>query len=78
MKPNNLFSMQKAIIDYINSKIPKDPNKAHIGTFRKGMVTIGSETFSAIPVVDLRFDDGDRVACLRPENSNDAVIVGVL
>lgn len=70
--------MQKAIIDFIRSQIPDDPNKAHIGTFRKGMVTIGNETFPAIPTVDLHFGDGDRVACLRPENSNDAVIVGVL
>jgi len=78
MGQNNIFAMQKAIIDYIRSQIPSDPNKAHIGTFRKGSVTIGNETFSAIPAVDLYFGDGDSVACIRPENSNEVVIVGVL
>ena len=78
MKQNNVFAMQKAIVDYIRSQIPSDPNKAHISTFRRGMVTIDNETFSAIPAVDLYFGDGDRVACLRPKDSNEAVIVGVL
>lgn len=78
MKQNNLFAMQKAIIDFIRSQIPSDPNKAHIGTFRRGTVTIGNETFPAIPAVDLYFGDGSSVACLRPEGSNNAVIVGVL
>ena len=33
-------AMNKAIIDYINSKIPKDQNKAHIGTVSGNRVTM--------------------------------------
>lgn len=78
MRNANFLSMQKAIIDYINSQIPKDQNKAHIGTVRGGRVVIGNSAFSYVPTVDMYFGEGSRVACIRPENTNEAVVVGVL
>ena len=75
---SNILSMQNAIIDYIKSKLPEDKNKAHIGTVHKGYVAIGNESFPYIPTVDLYFGEGSQVACIRPENTNTAVIVGVL
>lgn len=75
---NNILLMQNVIIDFIKSQIPEDKNKAHIGTIRNGRVVIGNETFNFVPTVDLYFGDGDRVACLRPDNTNEAIVVGVL
>ena len=74
----NFSTMNRAIIDYINANIPADPNKAHIGTVSGNRIVIGEKSFPYIPTVDLYFGDGDRVACLRPENSNQAVVVGVM
>ena len=72
------LAMQKAIIAYIDSRIPKDKNKAQIGTVKGGRVFIGNNNYSYIPGVDLYFGDGSRVACIQPEQSNAAVVVGVL
>lgn len=71
-------AMNKAIINYINANIPKDQNQAHIGTVSGKRVFIGNNSYSYTPAVDLYFGDGDKVACLRPDNSNSAVVVGVL
>lgn len=73
----NIFSMQWAIINYIESRIPKDKNKAHIGRIHDGTVIIGNKTLSYLPVVDMYFGEGDNVACILPEQTNQAVIVGV-
>ena len=75
---HNILAMQNAIIDYIRSNMPEDKNKAHIGTVRNGRVVIDNESFPYIPTVDMYFGEGDRIACIRPENTNAAVIVGVL
>ena len=75
---SKIISMQSAIIEYIKSQIPQDKNKAHIGTVRNGHVVIDNESFSFIPAVDLYFGNGSQVACIRPDNTNTAVIVGVL
>lgn len=72
------LAMHKAIINYINSRIPKDRNKASIGTIKNNRVVIGNNNFSFIPGVDLFFGESSRVACLQPEQSSSAVIVGVL
>ena len=74
----NFSAMNRAIIDYINANIPEDPNKAHIGTVKSGRVVIADKSYSYVPAVDLYFGEGSRVACLRPDNSNDAIVVGVL
>lgn len=73
----NIQSMQQAIIDYIKANIPKDQNKAHIGRVSNGRVIIGNKTFSYLPAVDMYFGEGDNVACILPEQTNQAVIVGV-
>ena len=74
----NFSAMNRAIIDYINAKIPKDPNKAHVGTVNGNRVVIGNKSFAYIPTVDMYFGDGDRVACILPEQTNSAAIVGVM
>ena len=74
----NYSAMNRAIIDYINSKIPKDQNKAHIGTVRGNSVVIGNKTYPYYPTVDLYFGDGDKVACLLPENTSEVAVVGVI
>ena len=74
----NLSAMTNAILKYIDSKIPKDPNKAHIGRVDNKRVVIGNSSYSFIPTVDLYFGNGSNVACIRPDNANEAVIVGVV
>ena len=69
--------MNHAIIEYINSKIPKDTNKAQFGIVDGGRVIIGNKSYGYVPTVDMYFGDGDRVACILPENSNSAAVVGV-
>ncbi len=70
--------MNNAIIAYINSKIPKDQNKAHIGTVRGNSFIIGNNTYPYYPTVDLYFGDGDKVACLLTENTSEVAVVGVI
>lgn len=72
------LAMQKAIMDYIDSRIPKDKNKAQIGTIKNNRVVIGNNSYGYVPGVDLYFGEGSRVACLQPEQTNSAVVVGVL
>lgn len=73
----NFSAMNRAIIDYINAHIPEDPNKAHLGIVDGKRVVIGNKSYSYTPTVDLYFGDGDRVACILPENTNSAAVVGV-
>ena len=70
-------AMNRAIVDYCNAHIPKDPNKAHIGTIQGKRVAIDNKSFQFVPTVDMYFGNGDRVACILPNNSNHAAIVGV-
>jgi len=70
-------AMNRAILTYIDSKIPKDTNKAQIGTVNKNRVVIGNKSYGYTPTVDMYFGDGDRVACILPENTNSAAVVGV-
>lgn len=74
----NFSEMNRAIIDYINANIPVDPNKAHIGTISGDRVVIGDKSYNFVPTVDLYFGEGSRVACILPENTNSAAVVGVL
>jgi hypothetical protein len=69
--------MNLAILNYIDSKIPKDKNAAQFGTINGGRVIVGNKSYSYIPTVDMYFSDGDKVACILPENSNSAAVVGV-
>lgn len=73
-----ISSMQTAIMRYIDSKIPKNLNKAQIGIIdgRKVHLTNG-RTYRTEPVVDSYYGNGSRVACLIPDSSNTAAVVGV-
>ena len=77
-KSADILAMQKAIMDYIWAHIPKDKNKAHVGTVSGGRVIINNQSYSYVPAVDNYFGEGSRVACLQPEQTNSAVVVGVL
>ena len=74
----DILAMQKAIINFVLANIPKDTNKALIGTVVGNRVVIDNASFGYVPAVDLYFGEGSRVACLRPDQSNSAVVVGVL
>ncbi|MBR3746892.1 MAG: hypothetical protein IKN27_08030 [Selenomonadaceae bacterium] len=69
--------MNHAIIEYINANIPKDKNAAQFGIVNGGRVIIGNKSYSYVPTVDLYFGDQDKVACILPENSSSAAVVGV-
>ena len=73
----NFSAMNRAIIDYINSKIPKDTNQAKIGVVSGNRVIIGNKSYAYTPTVDMYFGEGSRVACILPEKSNVAAVVGV-
>ena len=75
---DGLFQMQRAIINYINSKQSKEKNSGAVqGTYKNGKVTIGNKTYYADIVVDMPVQDGDSVWCLVADNKSTAVIVGV-
>ncbi len=74
----NFSAMNRAILNYINSKIPKDTNRAQIGVVDGSRVVIGNKSYSYIPTVDMYFGTGSRVACILPEGYNSAAVVGVL
>ena len=69
--------MNRAIINYNDSKIPKDKNLAQKGIVQGDRVIIGNKSYSYTPTVDMYFGTGSRVACILPENSNSAAVVGV-
>ena len=74
----NFSEMNRAIIAYINSKIPKDTNTAQIGTVKGNRVFIGNKSYPFAPTVDMYFGEGSRVACILPDKANYAAVVGVL
>lgn len=76
--PANFSAMNRAILDYIHSKIPKDQNQAKIGVVSGDRVLIGNKSFPYTPTVDLYFGDKSRVACIIPDKANYAAVVGVL
>ena len=71
-------AMNRAIMEYIKANIPKDPNNAHIGRVEGGKVIIDNKSYGYVPTVDLYFGEGSRVACILPDKSNYAAVVGVL
>jgi len=75
-KASSLSAMQRAIINYIDARIPKDTNKAQIGTIRDNSVIIGNKKYRANTVNDMYFDNGDAVVCLIPNSGNFAAVVG--
>lgn len=78
MNSNKCAEMQNAIKNYVKRNLPKDKNKAVIGVIHGGRVIINGVSYSYTPAVDMYFGDGDHVACLLPDSSIVAVVVGVL
>ena len=74
----NFSAMNRAILDYIEAKMPEDPNKAHIGKVNGNRVIIGGKSYDYVPTVDMYFGDGDKVACILPQKSSTAAVVGVM
>lgn len=74
----NFSAMNRAILEYIKANIPKDTNNAHVGTVAGGKVIIDNKSYGYVPTVDLYFGEGSRVACILPDKSNYAAVVGVL
>lgn len=73
----NFFAMNRAIINYINSKIPKDRNNAVRGTYQgNSKVLIGNKTYEADLVSDMVYSKGDSVYCLLPDSGYKAAVVG--
>ena len=71
-------SMQTAVLRYINSKIPKNSNQAQTGIIKGNKVLLtNGRTYRTDPVTDIYYGDGSKVACLVPEGSNTAAVVGV-
>ena len=69
-------AMNRAILDYINSKIPKDKNCAVKGTYYGDSVLIGNKSYQADEVSDMLYSRGDTVYCILPDSGTTAAIVG--
>lgn len=72
----NFSAMNRAIINYIESRIPKDTNKAVKGTYYGDSVLIGNKRYETDIVSDMWYDYGDTVYCLLPDSGLKAAIVG--
>lgn len=72
-----ISAMQQAILRYIDSKIPKDTNRAFSGTVQGNRVLIGNRSYNYDPAVDSYFGNGDKVYCLLPNSGYTAAVVGV-
>ena len=72
----NFAAMNRAIISYIDSRIPKDTNKAVKGTFYGDTVLIGTKHYEADTASDMRYNYGDTVYCLLPDSGYKAAVVG--
>lgn len=73
----SISRMQQAIIRYIQANIPKDQNKARIGTVNGSRVIIGNKSYPYTPAVDMYFGNGSQVFCILPDKGNQAAVVGV-
>lgn len=77
-KESAISAMQDAIIRYIESRLPKNTNKAQTGIVEGGKVHLtNGRTLKFEPVVDMYFASGSKVACILPDTGNVAAVVGV-
>ena len=73
----NFSTMNHAIINYIDSRIPKERNNAVRGTYcGNSKVLIGNKTYEADLVSDMVYSKGDSVYCLLPDSGYKAAVVG--
>lgn len=74
-----ILKMQQAIIRYIESRIPKDTNKAQTGIVDNGRIHLANgKTLKLDPVTDIYYENGSRVACIIPDSGKIAAVVGVV
>lgn len=74
---DGLFQMQRAIINYLNSKQKNEKSVGAVqGTYQNGRVLIENKTYYSDLAVDMPLRNGDRVWCLIADNNTTAVIVG--
>ena len=78
MASDAVQAMQKTITSCMvqRIKIEASKNRAQSAVVRGGSVTIGNKSYSAIPVVDVYYTDGDNVWAIPDESSSRAIIVG--
>lgn len=73
----NFSAMNRAIFNYIDSRIPKERNNAVKGTYQgNSKVLIGNKTYDADLVSDMVYSKGDSVYCLLPDSGYKAAVVG--
>ena len=73
-----IATMQKAIIRYIDSKIPKNLNKAQTGIIDgKNVRSTNGRTYRAEPVTNIYYGNGSKVTFIIPDGGGTAAIVGV-
>ena len=72
----NFAAMNRAILDYINARIPKDKNNAVRGIYQGDSVLIGNKTYNADVVADMNYSRGDSVYCILPDSGYTAAVVG--
>lgn len=73
-----ITNMQQVIKNSIvrRVKIEANKNKAQYGVVRGGSVVVGNKSYSAIPVVDVYYTDGDGVWVIPDQASNTCIVVG--
>ena len=76
MKSASISAMQRAVINYIQASVPKDTNKAQVGTYLNDYVVVGRKRYRANLVNDMYLNNGDSVVCLLPDSGNFAAVVG--
>ncbi len=78
MANDAIKSMQKTITSCIvdRIKIEANKNRAQSAVVRGGSVIIKNKSYSAIPVVDVYYGDGDTVWAIPDESSMTAIVVG--
>ena len=69
-------AMNRAIINYVNSRLPKDKNRTVKGILSGDNVIIGNKKYYADMVSDMYYRNGDEVYCLLPESGYKVAVVG--
>ena len=77
-----LGRMQRAVVNYLNSRSLNNSNNTKLnaavqGKFSNGKVLIGNRNYPADLAVDMPVKDGDYVWCVIDDSDTVAVIVGM-
>ena len=82
MASGALGRMQRAVVNYLNSRTTSNSSNAKLNTavqgkFSNGKVLIGNRNYPADLAVDMPVKDGDYVWCVIDDSGTVAVIVGM-